>query len=184
MELLLDSSWRRGCGSGFAIEGKFPSILTASPPPSPEWMQHGNEALLMLTFHWFPVKLKLVWSDWRLISAVDRMIESISMQAWSDLDSLFCRQPPWGALNTVNCDDHGSDHPPSPSPRVIYQHRQAPEWWWPTNLWSRFMLLCFEEKSSKEKRVRPIWSFTKLSWWTRADVIGRYRRPATCVVSG
>lgn len=41
--------------------------------------------------------------------------------------------------------------------------RPAPEWWWPSDLWRRFMLLCFEDKF---QRVRPTWSFTKLSWLT------------------
>lgn len=44
---------------------------------------------------------------------------------------------------------------------------QAPEWW-TSNSWSHFMLLCSEEKS-KGRRVRPSWSFTKLSWLTCTD---------------
>lgn len=58
---------------------------------------------------------------------------------------------------------------PQASPHVTYQRCQAPEWWWPSNSWSHFMLLCFEERLSKGKWARPTWSLTKLSWLTCRD---------------
>lgn len=103
---------------------------------------------------------KLVWSYWRLISAVQTHghYERIHFNAGLIWFGFIILQTPFalGVLN--NCKMWLI------SAAICCQ---APEW--SSNLWSHFMLLCFEEKFSKEKRVRPTWSFTKLIWLTCTD---------------